>query len=141
MLMSESVDLAEFVRKTMLEKGLSTYDIAKQSKQRITAATVTKIVNREIKSSGVETLAGLADGLGVPADTIIRLVRGYPAEAPTKAFEIYAERFDAQDLSKSEWEYLESFFKGQVDFYRQQRKRLDAGEFVNPEKPETKKKR
>lgn len=140
--MNASADLADFVRQTMLEKDLSTYDVAKRSKQRITAATVTKILNRDIKSSGVETLAGLADGLGVPADTIFRLVRGYPAEAPTKAFDIYAERFDAQDLSKSEWQYLENFFKEHVDHYRRQRRLLNEGAFVKPEaeQPEKKKK-
>lgn len=61
--MDNKPDLADYVRERMAEKNLSTYDIQKASGNRITAATVTKIINRDIRSNGIETLTGLAADL------------------------------------------------------------------------------
>lgn len=130
--MTKNEMLAEHVRAVMKDKGLSTYDVQKASENAITAATVTKILNCEIKSSGVETLAALAKGIGISADELINIARGRPPRP--SHFDIYAERFDAADLSESEWQFLETFFKQNVDHYREQRKRLDAGDFVKPSK-------
>lgn len=119
--MENKQDLAEFVRAVMNEKELSTYDVQKASGNKITAATVTKIVNGEIKKSGVATLEALAKGLGEPPEDVIRIARGLSPQDATNRFEIYAERFDAHDVSESEWQYLELFFKDQVDRFRNEK--------------------
>lgn len=121
--MSEKPDLADFVRERMAEKNLSTYDVQKASGNQISAATVTKIINRDIRSNGIETLTALASGLGESADTLINIARGLSAR-PSR-FEIYADRFDAHDLSESEWQMLEVHFNDYVKTWQNfQRKRL-----------------
>lgn len=133
-LMSKTQDLADYVREKMAEKNLSTYDIQRASGNRITAPTVTKIINRDIRSSGIETLAGLAAGLGVSADEVINIARGMTAK-PTR-FEIYADRFDAHDLSNSEWEMLETYFRDHVETWKRFQRERMAGAYVPPvEKP------
>lgn len=111
--MDKKQDLADFIRAVMNEKNLSTYDVQKRSRNAITAATVTKILNREIKSSGVDTLVGLAVGLGVGVEELLNIVRGVSAR-PTR-YEIYAERFDAHDLEDTEWQLLEAYFNDHVE--------------------------
>lgn len=118
--MANTEDLSDFVRRTMNEKGLSTYDVQKAANNRITAATVTKILNREIKSSGVETLTALASGLGVSAEDLINIARGIKGK-PTR-FEIYAETFDAHDISESEWQMLETYFRDHVKTWQRWQK-------------------
>lgn len=117
--MKNTEKLADFVRAVMLEKSLSTYDVQKASHNRITAATVTKIVNNEIKSSGVETLAALAVGLGVPEDNIFRVARGLPPDEPLDRFEIYAEAFNAADFTPDEWRIMEDYFREHVNKWKQ----------------------
>src|SRR5690348_7819842 len=79
----EKTGLADFVRRILAEKGISTYDVQKASDNSISAATVTKIINGDIRSSSIETLAALAKGLGVPEDQVFRVARGLPSDMPT----------------------------------------------------------
>lgn len=137
--MEDNSRLAAFVKTEMEKQNLSTSEVARRTKFQLSAGAVAKIVNGETSSSTARTLTLLAEGLGVEPIDVLRIAAGIENSGEPMRFEIYAERFDAADLSKSEWEYLESFFKGQVDFYREQRARLDAGEFVRPE-TETKEK-
>lgn len=111
--MPETKDLSDFVRSQMAEKNISTYDIQRASGNTISAGTVTKIVNRDVRSNSIETLVGLAKGLGVPADDVIRIARGLSTDRASR-FEIYAETFDAHDLSESEWQMLETYFNDHV---------------------------
>lgn len=111
--MNETQDLSDFVRNQMIEKNISTYDIQRASGNTVSAGTVTKIVNRDVRSNSIETLVGLAKGLGVPADDVIRIARGLSTQRASR-FEIYAETFDAHDLSDSEWEMLETYFNDHV---------------------------
>lgn len=128
--MSEKPDLADFVRERMAEKNLSTYDVQKASGNQISAATVTKIINRDIRSNGIETLTALAAGLGESADELINIARGLSAR-PSR-FEIYADRFDAHDLSESEWQMLELHFNDYVKTWQKFQKERLAGAFVPP---------
>lgn len=109
-------ELSDFVRETLQARKLSTYDVAKRSGNMISAATVTKIINREIRSNSVHTLDALAVGLGVDRDELYNIVRGLPAN-PSR-FEIYAERFNAADLTNADWEQLETYFQNAVDQWK-----------------------
>lgn len=113
-LVSPKSELADFVRRVLFEKGLSTYDVQKASDNGISAATVTKIINGDIRSSSIETLAALAKGLGVPEDRLFRVARGLPADVPTDKAEILAEAFDGRELSDADWQEIEAVIKVMV---------------------------
>ena len=117
---AEKDSLSEFVRRILVEKGLSTYDVQKASGNRVSAATVTKIMNGDIRSSSIETLSGLAKGLGIPEDQLFRVARGLPADIPNDRREVLAEAFDGQDLTPDDWQQIE----GVIEFLVNQRKAL-----------------
>jgi transcriptional regulator with XRE-family HTH domain len=100
--------LAEFVGRVMRENGLSTYDVARRSNGGISQSTVNKILNRDVRSHSIETLSGLAKGLGVSDDQIFRVVRGLSPESPTDRIELLAESFNANDLTPAEWKEIET---------------------------------
>ena len=110
----DNEQLADFVSRVMAEKHLSTYEVARRSGGEISQSTVNKILNRDIRSHSVETLSALAKGLGVPEEAMFRVARGLTPESPTERFEIYAERFDAGDLTSSDWQILENYFEQQI---------------------------
>ena len=124
--------LSDLVRDTMREKGLSTYDVARNCKFNITAATVSKIINREIKSHSIDTLAALAEGLGIPESMVFRAARGLPSETPTDRLEILAETFDGKELSDSDWKEIEGVIRIMIE----QKKALAAG-FANKNPPKS----
>jgi transcriptional regulator with XRE-family HTH domain len=115
--------LAEFVAEQLRLKNLSTYDVARRSGNKINAATVNKIMNGEIRSSGVKTLDALADGLGVNRREVYNAARGIDNDMPER-FQTYAERFDAGDLTHDEWSFLEMIFADDIRHFRQQRERM-----------------
>lgn len=100
-------ELSKHIQSLMKEKGLSTYDVARNSKHSVSAATITKILNSEIQSSSIGTLKGIAKGLGITEDEIFRVARGLPPR-PESRFEFYAEAFDGQELSDSDWIEIEA---------------------------------
>lgn len=113
--MSENTELAEYVREILSRKGLSTYDVQRASGGNITAATVTKILSREIKTSSLKTLSALAKGLGEPETAIFRVARGLPPETSSDRMEILAETFDGRELSETDWIEIESVLKALID--------------------------
>jgi transcriptional regulator with XRE-family HTH domain len=113
--MSENTELADYVKEILTRKGLSTYDVQRASGAGITAATVTKILNREIKTSSLKTLSALAKGLGEPETAIFRVARGLPAETSSDRMEILAEAFDGKGLSEADWIEIESVLKALID--------------------------
>jgi len=68
--------LAEFVRKTRKEKGLSTPDVERNSGNTITDGYVSQIENLYIKNVSPEKLTALAKGLGIAEEEIFSIVRG-----------------------------------------------------------------
>lgn len=125
-------DLAGLLRSKMTEDNLSTYEIARRSGGKINANTITRILNGDVREAKLSTLEAIATALEMPVNDVVNAAQGKTGDI----YETYAERFDAADLSKSEWQYLENFFREHIDHYRRQREKLDAGEFV---KSETKK--
>lgn len=122
--------LADFVAEIMREKNLSSYDVARLSAGGISQSTVNKIINNDVRSHGLDTLAALAKGLGIPEDQIFRVARGLPAEMPTDRREILAEAFDGQDLSAADWADIE----GVIEFLVNQRKGIREA-IENSERP------
>ena|SRR5690606_10013253 len=117
-------NLDEIVRDRMSELSLSTYDVARRSGDKINANTITRILNGDVKEAKLSTLEAIATALELPLDDLIRAALG--REAPPERFKIYAERFDGEDLSETEWQYLERYFHDAVAVYKQHRKRLEA---------------
>src|SRR6476660_2359048 len=109
--------LTEFVTRILSEKSLSFRDVAEKSGGAISHSTVADIANGQRVESKKGTLTALAKGLDEPSDVVFRVARGLPAEE-VGLFEIYAERFDAHDLSETEWQFLETYFKDQVELFK-----------------------
>lgn len=68
--------LAEFVRRTRKEKGLSTPDVERNSGYKISDGYVSQIENLYIKNVSPEKLAALAKGLGVTEEEVFAAARG-----------------------------------------------------------------
>jgi len=62
----EREELADYVRRVIRDKDLSYREVAARSEDRISATTVSDIVNRRNQNLSARTQAGLAKGLGVP---------------------------------------------------------------------------
>ena len=105
--------LAEFVTRIMAEKNLSYRNVTERSGGKISHSTVSEIANGNRFGVRNETLILLAKGLGVSADDMFRVARGLPVGA-AGPYEIYAERFDAHDLTETEWQLLETYFNDHV---------------------------
>ena len=112
------MELAEFVKATRDKKNLSLKEVEKRSGGRISGGYVNLIENGQVVTAAVsvEKLKALAKGLGIAEDDLFRIARGMTV-GPTK-FEIFAEAFDAHDLTESEWQYLSLYFKDQIDRFR-----------------------
>lgn len=66
--------LAELIREKMKEKNLSTLGIARNSGNEVSASTITKILNGEVRSNSVRTLNAIARGLGISETLVIQAV-------------------------------------------------------------------
>ena len=132
--MSENTELADYVREILMRKGLSTYDVQRASGGGITAATVTKILNMEIKTSGLKTLSALAKGLGEPETAIFRVARGLPPETSADRLEILAETFNGRELSEADWIEIESVLKALIE---SKKANLSKGQTISKPGPKT----
>jgi transcriptional regulator with XRE-family HTH domain len=83
--------LGEYVRRIRREKGLATTDVEKRSriggKIGISNGYITQIENDPSVNPSMKKLQALADGLGVPEEEIISVVRGKTADNETVADE------------------------------------------------------
>jgi transcriptional regulator with XRE-family HTH domain len=70
--------LAEIVRQVRQQKGLSVRDVANASNGGISSARVSDVENCRIKDIQIETLKGLAKGLGIPAKELTDIMFGKP---------------------------------------------------------------
>ena len=68
--------LAELVRQRMAELGLSTYEVARRSGNRISNSTVWNIVNDRVAEVKATTLRALARALAVPEEEIFSTAHG-----------------------------------------------------------------
>jgi transcriptional regulator with XRE-family HTH domain len=109
--------LASFVSRILTEKNLSYRQVAARSGGQISHATVADIANAQRFDIKKDTLIALARGLDVPADDIFRVARGLEPGS-VSPYEIYAERFDAHDLTETEWQLLEAYFNDYVKAYQ-----------------------
>jgi transcriptional regulator with XRE-family HTH domain len=112
----EQSGLAGFIKEKMTERHLSTYDIARLSGERINANTITRILNGDIKEAKLSTLEAISIAFEMPIGDLVRISMG-KSPKPSR-FEIYAETFDAGDISEDEWSFLENYFRHHVDEFR-----------------------
>jgi len=80
----------------MAEKNFSTYEIARRSKDKINANTITRILNGEIKEARLSTLGAIAEGLDVPIMEIVRVAT--EMHEPTNRRELLIESFGGETL-------------------------------------------
>jgi len=105
--------LRDYVRRIRLEKNLSTGDVQSRSLNTISDAYVSQIENGVARNPSPEKLIALAKGLGVNEDEIFRVARGRPAEM-NDVYEILAESFGGQTLSKKDWKEIEAVIKAMI---------------------------
>lgn len=108
--------LAEFVRQRMDEQNLSVYDVARRSGGLITHSTVWSIVNGATKDPKLSTLIGLAKGIGVELDELIRVIEGRSQSLAARA-ELEALFYQLLELDEEHWRELNAvmnFLKGEV---------------------------
>lgn len=123
--MQSSQQLPNYIREKMKEKNLSAADVARKAGNEVSPTTITKIVNGEVNKSGTKTLTLIAKGLGVSEIEILRVANGDDITRPLH-FQIYAERFDAGDLSDTEWQFIEATFSNYVERFRLFKKETDT---------------
>jgi transcriptional regulator with XRE-family HTH domain len=109
--------LAEFVSRVIAEKKLSFRKVAERTNGAISHSTVADIANGQRFDVKKDTLTAIAKGLEVPSDDVFRAARGLPISR-TNRFDIYAERFDAQELTEREWEFIETYFADTVERFK-----------------------
>lgn len=90
--------LADFVRRTRNEKGLSTPDVERLSNFSITDGYVSRIENDGVKNVSPEKLSALAKGLGVTEEEVFAVARG---KIPNKQL-VTEERFELLRIKFSE---------------------------------------
>lgn len=130
-------DLGDLLRQKMAEKKFSTYDVARESGGRINANTITRIMNGDIGEAKLSTLEAIAIAFDMSIEDVTLAARGI--ERRPQRFEIYADRFDAHDLSDSEWQLLEVYFNDHVKAWKKFQQDRLAGKFVSD--PNEKKKK
>ncbi len=118
----------------MTEKDMSFRKVAEQGGGTISHSTVAEIANGQRNDVRRDTLIALAKGLRVPEADVFRAARGLSTDAGDR-FDIYAERFDAHELSKSEWQFLETMFKDQVDRFRYEKEEYKRRAIADGERP------
>lgn len=125
-----SENLIEFVRRVMLSKNLSSYDVARRSGGSISQSTVNKLLNNDVRSHNLDTLAALAKGIDEPVEKLIHAARGLPA-TPTR-FDMYADAFNGEGISVAEWEFIEkTYFAQAVEMFKiQKRQQEEFGEMI-----------
>jgi transcriptional regulator with XRE-family HTH domain len=70
--------LAQYVKRIMDEKGLSSRDIQARSGRKIADSYVTKILNGITTNPSIGKTKALAEGLGVDEDEVFKVARGIP---------------------------------------------------------------
>lgn len=74
------IDLPTFIKQIMAAKGLSYRDIETRSEGTISYGYVNSLVHGIYKNPTVDKIKALARGLGVPEDTLTKVVKGIPLE-------------------------------------------------------------
>ena len=131
-LMNQTTGLPEYIRQKMREQNLSAADVARRTGNEISPATIVKIVNGEVSKSGTKTLALIARGLGVSDIEIFRVANGDDVSRPLH-FQIYAERFDAGDISDTEWQFIETNFIDYIQKFRLFKQEMQDRAMMPPE--------
>ena len=72
--------LADFIRRTMRDKGLSLRDVEERSRGRISNSYLSKLLSGSSRNPTGDKLAAIADGLGVPLKELHRATGGEPAD-------------------------------------------------------------
>lgn len=73
-------DLSTFIKQIMAAKGLSYRDIETRSEETISHGYVYSLVRGINKSPTVDKIKALSKGLGVPEDSLIKIVKGIPLD-------------------------------------------------------------
>ena len=76
--------LAQYVTRTIKEKGLKHHEVKENSGGRITDGYVRGIMTGSASNPSVKKLQALARGLNVDEDEIFRVARGLPIQSKTK---------------------------------------------------------
>lgn len=129
--------LAKFIHEKMIEKNLSTYDVARRSKDKINANTITRILNGDIKEARLSTLGAIAEGLDVPIIEIVRVAT--ELHEPTNRRELLIESFGGETLDEKYVAAIEDAIEALVSQFKraQEREKImdmavqDAADFVS----------
>ena len=70
--------LAQYVKRIMKEKGLSSRDVQARSGKKIADSYVNKITSGKTKNPSISKTQALAIGLGVDEDEVFKVARGIP---------------------------------------------------------------
>ena len=70
--------LAQYVKRVMKEKGLSSRDVQARSGNKIADSYVNKITSGKTKNPSISKTQALAVGLGVDEDEVFKIARGIP---------------------------------------------------------------
>lgn len=79
--------LQEYVRRVMLEKGLSGYTVERDSGSQISQSQVNRIQNGEVSNPSATKLKALAKGLSVSESELFAVARGITEDAGVIAHE------------------------------------------------------
>ena len=72
--------LADFIRKTMKDKGLTLREVEERSHGKIHNSYISKILGGVARNPTRDKLEAIAEGLGVPLKEVLRTVGGDPAD-------------------------------------------------------------
>jgi transcriptional regulator with XRE-family HTH domain len=87
MAQNKKEDLADYVSRVRVEKGLTTQDVAERSGGTITRGYVSHIENRHSINVTPNKLKALAKGLGVPVEEVFSKARGSKSEQDEAEFQ------------------------------------------------------
>ena len=106
--------LSDFVRKTRIDKNLSTGDVSRRSLGEITDSYINRIENGLVKNVSPEKLQALAKGLGVSEHEIFRVARGLSPDTPAEFSDLMAETFGGEALTADDWAEIEAVIKAMI---------------------------
>lgn len=125
----KKIDLPTFIKQIMAARGFSYRDVETRSEGTISHGYVSSLVHGIYRNPTVEKISALAKGLGVPEDTLTKVVKGMPLEEKDDpAFFVVEEaiRESGIKLTKEEKkkvvgivkDHLKSFVKNAVDMVK-----------------------
>lgn len=102
---NSNIDISTFIKQIMKAKNISYREIEERSKGCISYGYVSGLVRGVYNNPSLEKINALANGLGVPEDTVIKVVKGLPLNEKDDPSSIIVEesiRESGMNLTKEE---------------------------------------